>query len=136
VETVNVVEPLTEPKVAVIVLLPLATLVARPCALMVATADEDDVQSTEGVTSCTLESLKVPIAANCFVVPTAIVGFAGVTLTETSVAEDTVSVAVPLIDPEVAVIVAVPAPTPDARPFMSMLATELGAALQVREVSN
>jgi hypothetical protein len=64
------------------------------------------------------------------------VGFAGVTLIEISVAVDTLRVAVPLTEPEVAVIVAVPPPTPDARPFMSMLATEFGAALQVSDVSN
>ena len=36
--------------------------------------------------SCVLLSLKVPVAVNCFVVPTAMLEFAGVTAMETSVA--------------------------------------------------
>lgn len=63
-------------------------------------------------------------------------GVAGVTLIETSVAVVTVSDAVPLTEPEVAVIVAVPPPTPLARPLTSTEATELEAALQVTEVNS
>lgn len=63
-------------------------------------------------------------------------GVAGVTLMETSVAVVTVSDAVPLTEPEVAVIVAVPPPTPLARPLISTEATELEAALQVTEVNS
>jgi hypothetical protein len=51
VETVSPVEPLTDPKAALIVVPPVATLVARPCALMVATAGLDDAQMTVVVMS-------------------------------------------------------------------------------------
>lgn len=115
-ETVSVVDPLTDPNTAVIVLLPVATLVARPWALMLATEGEDEVQRTDPVTSWVLESLKVPVAVNCSVVPTAMLGLAGVTASETSVAAVTVRDAVPLTEPDVAVIVVVPVPTPAASP--------------------
>ena len=62
----------------------------------------------------------MPVAVNCFVVPTAMLEFAGVTAIETRVAAVTVSEAVPLTDPEVAVIAAVPVPTPVARPVASI----------------
>jgi len=42
--------------------------------------------------SCVLLSLKDPLAVNCFVVPVAIVEFAGVTVIETRVAPVTVRV--------------------------------------------
>ena len=53
---------------------------------------------------------------NCWVVPFAIDGLVGVTAIDTRVAAVTVRVVVPLLPPEVAVIVALPWPTPDARP--------------------
>ena len=101
-----------------------------------ATAAEEEVQSTEAVRSCTLESLNVPVAVNCFVVPTAMLPLAGVTTIDTSVADVTVREAVPLIDPEVAVIVAVPVPTPAASPFWSMLAIDDDEELQVTDVNS
>jgi hypothetical protein len=136
VDTVSVVEPLTEPDPALIVAVPVATLVARPWPLMVATAAEEDVQSTVPVMSCVLESLNVPVAENCFVVPTAMLELAGVTAIDTSVALVTVSEAVPLTDPDVAVIVAVPALMPAASPPELMLATELDDELHVTEVNS
>jgi hypothetical protein len=60
----------------------------------------------------------VPVAVNCCVLSTKIDGDCGVTAIETSVGAVTVRVAVPLTEPEVAVIVAVPPPTPDARPWL------------------
>lgn len=136
VDTVSVVEPLTDPDAAVTVAVPFATLVARPWPLMVATDAEDEVQSTEPLMSCVLESLNVPVAANCLVVPTAMLELAGVTLIDTSVAAVTMSDAVPLTDPDVAVIVVVPALTPAASPLELMLATELADELQVTEVNS
>jgi hypothetical protein len=136
VETVSPVEPLTEPKRALIVVPPVATLVARPCALMVAAAELDDDQMTVEVRSWVLLSLNTPMAVNCFVVPTAMVEFAGVTDTETRVAAVTVRDALPLTDPEVAEIVAVPAPVVWANPVESTVATDAAEEDQLREVSN
>jgi hypothetical protein len=50
-------------------------------------------------------------------------GLAGVTAIETSTACPTLSVAEPLIEPDVAVMVAVPTPCPLANPPLPMLAT-------------
>jgi hypothetical protein len=94
------------------------------------------VQVTEPVKTSVLPSLYVPVAANCRVVPKAKDGLAGVTAIETSTAWLTVSVAVPVIDPELAVIVDVPTPAPVARPPAAIVATvvkdELHVALLVR----
>lgn len=72
----------------------------------------------------------MPVAVNCLVVPTPMVEPAGVTLMETRVAAVTVREAVPLTDPDVAVIVAVPVPTPVASPLRSTVAIELEEVLQ------
>lgn len=136
VDTVSVVDPLTVPDTALMVVLPVATLLATPCALMPATAPEDELQRTDVLMSCVLESLKVPVAANCLVVPTAMLEFAGVTAIETSVAAVTVSEAVPLTDPDVAVIVVEPAATPVALPLTSIVAAEVADELHVTEVSS
>ena len=70
-----------------------------------------------------LPSLKVPVAANCCVTPSGSVGIAGVTAIETSVAAVTVTVVEPLIDPEVAVTVALPIVTLLATPRLFTVAT-------------
>ncbi len=103
---------------------------------MLAAAALDELQTTELVMSCVLESLKVPVAVNCFVVPTAMLEPAGVTASETNVAPVTVSDAVPLTDPSVAVMVAVPVPVLVAKPVESMLATTFNDEDQVSEVSS
>jgi hypothetical protein len=48
---------------------------------------------------------------------------AGVTAIETSTACPTLSVAEPLIEPDVAVIIALPTPCPLANPLLAILAT-------------
>ena len=136
VETVSPVDPLIAPKSALIVLLPVATLVSRPWLLMVAAAGFEEVQTTEAVTSCVLLSLNVPVALNCFVVPTAMVEFAGVTAIEIKVAPEIVSDAVPLTDPALAVIVATPVPTLVARPVESTVAMEEDEEDQVNDWSH
>jgi len=50
-ETVRVVDPVMAPKIAVIVVLPVAALVASPCELIAAAAGLEDVQTTVVVTS-------------------------------------------------------------------------------------
>ena len=98
---------------------------------MVAVDGVEEVQTTLDVMFCVEASLKVPVAVNCFVVPTAMLEFAGVTAIETSVAPVTVRDAVPLTDPDVAVMVAVPVPTPVTRPVELTLATEVEEELHV-----
>ncbi len=131
VETVSSVDPFTEPNDAEIVVVPVALLEASPCAAMLATAGLEELHTTVDVMSCVEASLNVPVAENCFVVPTAMLGVAGVTLRDTNVAAETVSDALPLTEPEVAVIVAVPPPTPLTRPVELTVATEVAEELHV-----
>jgi len=123
VDTVRSVEPLTVPKAAAIVVLPVARLVATPVLAIVAVAGFEELQTTDPEMSCVLLSLKDPLAVNCFVVPVAIVEFAGVTVIETRVAPVTVRDAVPVTEPDAAVIVVVPVPKLLANPLTSTDAT-------------
>lgn len=128
--TVSEAVPLTDPEDAVIVTVPDPVLVARPAALMEATLRFDDDHVTEG-SCCVLPSLKLPVAINSWFVPSAIEGFAGVTEMETRLAGTTVSVAVSLKAPAVAVMVTVPCPAVVASPLPSMLAIPLSEEVQV-----
>jgi len=90
----RLVEPETAPEVAVMVILPKATLVAKPPALIVAAAVLLELHVTEFVMFTVVLSAKVPVAVNCKAVPAKTVGFTGVTTIETSGEEVTVRVAV------------------------------------------
>jgi hypothetical protein len=69
--TVNVVDAVTLPLVAPIVVVPAPTADARPPLVIVATAGTDDVHVTLEVMLRTEPSSYVPCATNCRVVPTA-----------------------------------------------------------------
>ena len=71
---------------------------------------------------------------NCCVVPLAIDGLAGVTAIDSNVGAVTVSPVEPLIDPEVALIVVLPAATPVARPALVIVATAVFVELHVTEL--
>lgn len=131
--TVSEVEPLTAPDVAVMVAVPGPVLVARPEALTEATLMLDEDHATEG-SCCVLPSSKSPVAVNCCAVPSAMEEFAGVTEIESRWAATTVSEAVSLTVPTVAVIVIVPVPTVVARPLLSMVATVVSDELHVTPV--
>jgi hypothetical protein len=135
-ETVSTVEPLIEPKRALIVVVPVATLDASPWAVIVADAGVEEVQTTDAVMSSVDESLKVPVAVNCLVVPTTMLEFVGVTVIDTRVDPVTVSDAVPLTEPEAAVMVVVPVPTLVASPAEFTVATELDEEDQVAPTSS
>ena len=113
--TDSVVDPDSEPDVAVIVVEPAATGVTSPiesAALLIAATDvEDEPQVTVEVRFCVEPSEYVPVAVNCWVVPRAMLGLVGVIATETSVAGFTVSVVDPDSEPDVAVIVVEPVAT-------------------------
>jgi len=131
--TVSVVEPLTLPEVAWIVVLPADTLVAIPAAEIVATPVLLELQVTDPVMFNVLLSLYVPVAVNCCVPPFAIEGFAGVTAIDTSTAV-TVNGVDPLILPSVAWIVVLPVNTPLARPVALIVATDVLLDPQVTEL--
>jgi hypothetical protein len=120
--TVSSVEPTTDPEVALMVLVPAATPVARPPVPILAVAVVPDPHVTDDVRFCVLLSLKVPVAVNCCVDPLAIDELAGVTAMDCSVAAVTVSTVDPTIEPEVALMVLVPAATPVAKPPTVMVA--------------
>ena len=82
--TVRVILPEIFPEVAVRATVPLATEVARPLLLTVATAALEDLQATSVVISWLFPSENVPEAANCCVTPTGMLGLAGVIDIETS----------------------------------------------------
>jgi len=137
--TVKAAEPDTFPDAAVIVVVPDATDVASPCEaaalLIVATPVLEELHTTDAVRFWVVLSEYVPVAVNCWFVPLAIAGFAGVTAIETRVAGLTVRVVVPDTAPEVAVIVVVPDDTdvarPRAAPVLLIVATLLLEELQV-----
>ena len=120
--TVKVVDPVTLPLVALMVVLPTFKADARPVVLIVAVAMLEDAHVTLLVRFCVLLSLYVPVAVNCWVSPAAMVGLAGVTAMDSSVAVLTVSVVEPDTLPLAAVIRLVPTFTPVARPAALMVA--------------
>jgi hypothetical protein len=96
-ETVSVVDPETDPKVAVMVVVPGPTADARPEELIAATLVAEELHVA--VERCrVLPSLKVPIAENCWFEPDANVGLGGVTSIETSVAGVTMRLVEPRIE--------------------------------------
>ena len=95
---------------------PMPAPVARPLALIVATAGEAEFQVTWLVIFAVLVSLYVPVAVNCPLVPLAIEPFAALMAMDFKSAAVTVTVAVPLTVPKVAVTVAVPRAAPVTRP--------------------
>src|SRR6266446_5061365 len=93
--TVNVVAPEILPRVALMVEVPTPTPVASPPLVIVATDVFDDIHVTVVVMVFTLPSVYIPVAAYCFVPAVRIVGFAGVTLIDTSAGVVTVKVVEP-----------------------------------------
>jgi hypothetical protein len=80
--TVSVAVPVSEPDCAVMVLLPTATAVAKPPAVMVAVLVEEDAQVGEMLV--VLPSSFTPAAVNCCVSPIAMLVLAGETLIDVS----------------------------------------------------
>lgn len=125
---VAVALPLTEPEVAVIVVVPRLRAVASPLTVIDAMLVFEELHATVPVISCVVPSENVPVALNCCNVPRGMDGVAGVTAIEFTVALVTVRLALAKMLPEltVAVMVELPAPIPSARPgapFKLMLAT-------------
>lgn len=97
------------------------TPVARPPAVMVAPTEA--LQLTLEVMFCVLPSAYFPVAVNCCVPLGATVIVAGVTVIDTSGAGFTVNTVLPVMVPEVEVMVVVPAVTPVASPVVLTVAT-------------
>lgn len=138
---VSVVTPDMLPNVAVMVVEPTPTDVARPCVpVIVETRVSEELHTTDDVISCVVLSEKVPVAINCWVVPRTMLGFAGVTVTDVSTAGVTVSVAAGLdVTPEnTAEMTVDPSLTAVASPFepetLLMVATAVFEDDQVAHV--
>jgi len=114
--TVRTLEPVTVPEVALIVVVPIPVLVARPALSTVAVEVMADDHATVALRSWVLPSVNVPVAVNCCLVPSAIEGLAGITAIDASTAALTVNVVLPVTEPEVARIFAVPVPKLVAKP--------------------
>jgi hypothetical protein len=69
--TDRMLEPVIDPEVALIVVLPWFNAVARPFVLTLAMAGAEEVQDAEFDKSCVLPSLYVPVAVNCWLLPSA-----------------------------------------------------------------
>ena len=118
----SVVVPEKPPDVAVIVVEPALTDVARPFVpevlLMVATPVFEEFQVTDEETSWVVLSDNVAMAMNCSVVPSTMLGFAGVTVIDVMKAGVTVSVTggLDVMLENVARMVVVPSLTAAANP--------------------
>lgn len=136
--TVSGVESLSEPAATEIVVVPLATAVAKPWLppelLILATAGLLLVHVAVVVRSCLLPSVKLPLAANCSVFATVIEGCRGVSAIETNVGAVTVNVIEPLTEPELAVIVVIPCLAVLASPWPLMVATPVLEEFQLTDV--
>jgi len=131
--TVKVVEPLMVPDVALMALLPCATVLASPLLLIVAMPVAEDAQVAVLLRLCVVPLEYVPVAVNCWVFPNATEGNGGVTEIETSTGAVTVNVADPVIVPDFALMVAVPCATLVARPALTV-ATPTFDELQFAEL--
>jgi hypothetical protein len=119
------------PEVTVITALPGETALAKP-PLSIITADEsDELQITRVLISWFVSSVYVPVATARWLIPTGILTSGRVTDMEDRVAGYTVSVVLPDIFPEVAVMVVVPVVRTVARPLLSMVATDGSDELQL-----
>src|ERR1041384_3904030 len=131
--TVRVPLAENDPVAAVIVAVPVVMDRARPLALTVAMATDEDVQVTVLVKSWLVASLKVPVALNCCVAPKGIDAVWGVTARDTITAELTVKTVEPDMEPKEAEIVVCPTPVPVPWPPLLMAATPLKEDVQVTE---
>jgi hypothetical protein len=128
--TSSTVEPGIPPRVAEMVELPGVSPLANPLLPpTVAAAVLEELHVTRAVKLCVLPSVKVPVAENCSLVFCAMLGLAGRTVIETRFFASTVEVTLPVIAPEVAVMVTVPRFLPVASPLTVIEATAAGEEL-------
>ena len=97
---------------------------ASPVALSLATLLSDELQTAVPVRSTVLLSLYVPVAVNCWVLPTNKDGLTGLTVRLFKTAGVTVRIVELWTEPEDAVIVVRPAAKPVARPPVLIVATD------------
>jgi hypothetical protein len=131
--TVRVAVFVIEPEVAVMVVCPDASPVAKPVELMLATFEDEELQVTVLVMFRWLPSLKFPVAVNCRAVVAAMVGFVGVTVIDVREPGVTVSRVDAVTEPAPAMMVVWPAATQFATPLAEIVATAVEEELQLTE---
>jgi hypothetical protein len=129
--TESTVNPVIEPETALMVALPIPVPVANPLLSMVATPGAEEVQPTELVRSCVLPSENVPVAVNCWFVPSGMEAPDGATAIDTNTGAVTVSAAEALIAPRLAAMLVVPCARLVASPALFIVATEEIEELQL-----
>ena len=124
--TVSVVEVDTKPTVTVITVDPVPARVARPPLLMLATARLEEFHDTPVVSVAGGElSDRFPVGVNCRdPLESCSVGLAGVSVMESNTAA-TVTLAVAVIPPQVAVMLGLPAATPVTKPVELTVASDV-----------
>ena len=128
--------------VALMVVVPAPTAFARPLLLYPLLTDAmfffEEVHLTDLVISCVTPPVYDAVAVNCCLDPTEMLGLIGVTTIAWSVALITERVVLPVMPPNLAVMVAEPTPTPVASPLefeaLLMTATVVAEELQVAAV--
>ncbi len=116
------------------VVVPWATVVASPLLLTVATELADEVHFTVLLRFCVLPSLYVPVALNCWLIPSGTDAVAGVTESLVKTAAVTVNRAEPVIAPDLALIVVDPGARLVANPLLLTFATEVVEELHPTEL--
>ena len=114
--TVSDAEPLRPAYAAVTEDVPVVNPIASPELVTLITVGAELVHVAEAVKSCVVSSLNVPVATNCWLVPSGIVAVAGVIAIETTTAPVTLRVVELEMELEVAEMVTVPGPELVARP--------------------
>jgi len=127
--TVKGALPVEEPNAAEIVVVPTLSAVASPLTVIEAMPLADDFQITTLVMSCVVPSENVPNAVNCCAIPNGMFAFCGETAIAVTVAEVTVSVAEPTIEPDVAEITDCPGDIPLAKPLVGAALLMLDTAV-------
>lgn len=127
--TVNELLSLTDSNDAEIFVVPRFLAVTRPLTVTVAMEVEPELQVDTLVTSCVVPSENVAITVNCLLRPSARV--AGPVIdNDVALADVTVNTAVSeVIEPEVAVMLVVPAPTPNANPLVGVVSLMVATAV-------
>lgn len=122
------------PELAVIFVVPVATAVARPLLLIVATPVLDEPHVTSSVMLVVVPSFNVPMALNCWVPSERIDALFGVTAIDARFAIVIVTLVAPLMAPDVAVTLTVPGSAPVTSPLSEIVASLTSEEDQLTEV--
>ena len=119
----------TDSKTAEMFVVPRFLAVTNPLAVTEAMDGNCELQVATPVMSCFVLSEKVAVAVNCWLTSSGRLELMGATAIETGVAEVTVNDAVLEMDPELAVIVTVPAERPVVSPLVGTLLLTVATAV-------